>query len=138
MKRLNSLILNAFAVAHAETDERVLLDKNDAQWSLKSTVGIFVSYPLINALMTIWMLMVVFEIGDESLFWSVFIAIGVVIVAVGIWTSGVYHDNIDTIWKYGNEIREDPDRGPGWARRRGNAYVIANTAYIVVMLWMML
>ena len=135
---MNSAILKAFALSHAETDERVLLDKNDAQWSLKLGAAIFVSYPLINVLITICMIMVVFEIGDASLFWSVVIAFWVVIVGVNIWTSGVYHENIDTIWKCGNEIRVDPDRGPKWARRRGNAFILANTAYAATMGWLML
>ena len=138
MKRLNSVILNAFALSHASTDERTLLDKGDAQWSLKLGAAIFVSYPLINALVTICMIMVVFETGDASLFWSLGIAFWAVIVGVNIWTSGVYQDNIDTIWKLGNEIREDPDRGPRWARRRSNAFVFANTAYTIVMGWIML
>lgn len=103
MKPLISVILNAFAIAHAITDERVLLDK-----------------------------------GDASIFWSVFIAYWLVIIGVNIWTSGVYHNNIDTIWKLGSELRDDPDRGPRWARRRSNAFIFANAAYTVVMIWIAL
>ena len=138
MEPLTSVILNALTLAYASTDERILLDESDAQWSLKLGAAIFVSYPLINALITILMVMVVFEIGDASLYWSVCIAFWLVIVGVNVWTSGVYQDNIDTIWKLGNEIREDPNRGPRWARRRGNAIIFINTAYAAVMIWVML
>ena len=138
MGLLKPVILKAFALSLAETDERVLLDKSDAQWSVKYGAALYISYPLINVLLTVCMVMVVFETSDASLFWSIVIAYCIVIVGVNIWTSGVYHDNIDTIWKLGNEIREDPDRGPRWARRRGMVFILANTAYAAVMGWMML
>lgn len=138
MSIFKPVILNAFALSLAETDERVLLDRSDAQWSVKFGAAIFISYPLINFLLTICMVMVVFETGDAALFWSIVIAYWVVILGVNLWTSGVYHDNIDTIWKLGNEIREDPDRGSKWARRRGNVFILANSAYAVAMGWMML
>ena len=96
MKPLISVILNAFAIAHAITDERVLLDKGDAQWSLKGIVGIYVSAPLVNVLVTICVFMVVFETGDASIFWSVFIAYWLVIIGVNIWTSG-YITTISTL-----------------------------------------
>ena len=133
-----SAILKAFAIAHAITDDRVLLDRGDAQWSLKGIVAVYVSFPLINALFTIQTVMIVFETGDDSLWWSVWIALALVVVGVNIWTSGIYHANTETIWKLGNEIREDPDRGPKWARRRGNVFILANSAYAVAMGWMML
>jgi hypothetical protein len=138
MGLLKSVILNAFALSLAEADERDLLDRSDAQSSLKLGAAIFISYPLVNVLLTVCMVMVVFEIGDASLFWSIVIAYWVVIVGVNIWTSGVYHNNTDTIWKLGNEIREDPDRGPKWARRRSKVFILANFAYAVAMGWMML
>ena len=133
-----SAILKAFAIAHAITDERVLLDRGDAQWSLKVIVAIYVSFPLINVLFTIQTVMIVFEIGDVSLWWSVWVALALVFIGVNIWTSGVYHANTETIWKLGNEIREDPDRGTRWARRRSNAFIYANAAYLAVLLWLVL
>ena len=113
---MSSVILNAFALAHAITDERVLLDKGDAQWSLKGIVGVYVSIPPANVLMTIW----------------------VMIVAVNVWVSGFYHNNLDTIWKLGRELRENPDRGPRWARRRSNAFIYGNAAYTVVLVGILL
>ena len=135
---MSSVILNAFALAYAITDERVLLDKGDAQWSLKGIVGIYVSIPPASLLITICVVMAVFKAGDASLFWSVFIAYWVMIVAVNVWVIGFYHNNIDTIWQLGRELREDPDRGPRWARRRSNAFIYGNAAYLIVLIGILL
>ena len=134
MTPLTSLILKAFAISHATTEERVLLDKGDAQWSIKLGVYIYVSYTLINALITICTVMMMFGTFDASLYWSAVIAFWVVIVGVNIWISGIYANNTDLIWKCGNEIREDPNRGPGWARRRSRVFLFANAAYAAVMI----
>ena len=137
MAPLTSLILKALAISHATIDERVLLDKSDAQWSIKLGACIYVSLPLINALITICTVTVMFETFDASLYWSAVIAFWVVIVGVNIWISGIYANNTDVIWKCGNEIREDPNRGTRWAHRRSRTFLSANAVYAVVLIWVM-
>lgn len=139
MERLTSVILYAFSCSFAGTDERVLLDRGDAQWSLKLGAGIYVSYPLFNALVTFCAVLVMLGADANYAFWlPLMIGFWVIIVLVDVLTSKVYNDNIETIWEQGHEMRTDPNRGPKWARRRTGAFLIANSAYFLVSIWIIL
>ena len=134
---LDSLILYMYSYEFATVAEYVLDDKSEAEHRLKATVGTSVRFVLFNALATICLVLVLLGAHAKYVVLPALI-IGYWVLVFGgyIVASKVYDSNTEIIWAQGSEIREDPDRGPRWAKRRVIAFYVANAVYFLAIIWL--
>ena len=137
--RLDSPILYAYSYAFASVAEYVLLDRREAKFRMTAIVALCVSVTLLNALTGVLVVGALIGANTDYDVWPILmIGYWVFLIGAYIVASKVYDNNIETIWERGNEMREDADRGPRWANRRSNAFLIANAAFFLAIFWILL